>query len=635
MKNKLLLFQSVLCIYASLAAAEQKIIADFEDQGYGAWMCTGQAFGNGPTNGTLPNQAAVKSYVGLKLVNSYHGGDSSVGKLKSPEFLLEMEFVNFKIGGGNHPGLTCINLIVDGKKVKTATGINSERLFWCNWNVKEYMGKKAFIEIVDNETAAWGHICVDHIHMSDNPRGISADSEKFDRELLTNELMKEAQEAAQNDANRPSYHFRPTALWMNDINGPVYYNGYYHIFYQMNPYDDVWQPCMHWGHAKSKDLVHWEIMPIAMWPSLEFGETGCYSGCAAYNNKNELMFFYTKASELIGPQTPYELWAAVPEDTNNLTRLKKYTKNPLLTIKSHGGPRVNWDWRDACVFRESGRAYIVIGATGCGLPVYEAMNDSFTTWKFRNIMFDKDAECPQFAKINDKWILILSDGGPEYFFTGTFDSQNCKFTAKRAGLIDYSKKHHYASYSFYDRNGSFIILGWIPGFKLGTGWNGCMAIPRIIEIDENYNVSQKPIPQMALLRGKSFDNSHLKLDNNQVRVQKIDGNSAEILAEFTDIRSRKIGIRVRCSEDSKEFADISFDGNRVSLDEFTADYVPIADSIKIYVFVDRSVVEVFIDNKICFTKVVYLNPKSNNVEIYAQNGTTDLNLKAWELKPIW
>src|ERR1041385_537002 len=93
------------------------------------------------------------------------------------------------------------------------------------------------------------------------------------------------------DPNRPLYHFRPAALWMNDPNGPIYYQGYYHLFYQLNPYADTWGH-MHWGHARSRDLVHWQHLPIALWPSEELGEEHVFSGCATLTAKGQPTIFY-------------------------------------------------------------------------------------------------------------------------------------------------------------------------------------------------------------------------------------------------------------------------------------------------------------------------------------------------------
>src|SRR5262249_29651316 len=109
---------------------------------------------------------------GRGLVNSFYGGDKSTGTLTSPPFTVGRRYLNFLVGGGKHPGKTCINLLVGGKVVRTATGPNdrpggSERLAWHAWDVSEFEGKRAVIQIVDAHTGGWGHINVDHIVLSD------------------------------------------------------------------------------------------------------------------------------------------------------------------------------------------------------------------------------------------------------------------------------------------------------------------------------------------------------------------------------------------------------------------------------------------------------------------------------------
>ena len=109
-------------------------------------MTTGTAFGEGPAKGTLPRQMPVSGYVGERLVNSFHDGDRSVGTLTSPEFKIERKFITFYVGGGKFAGRTCVNLIVDGRIVRTDAGQNdrpggSERLIWHVWDVSEMVGK--------------------------------------------------------------------------------------------------------------------------------------------------------------------------------------------------------------------------------------------------------------------------------------------------------------------------------------------------------------------------------------------------------------------------------------------------------------------------------------------------------------
>jgi levanase len=147
------------------------VLADFEGGTYGDWTTTGDAFGTAPATGTLPNQQEVSGFLGSGLVNSYLNGDSTTGTLTSPEFTLDKDYVNFLVGGGNHPAgsdnPTAVELLVDGNVVRSATGRDGEALNWASWDVKDLAGTKAQIKIVDDNSGGWGHLNVDHIMLSD------------------------------------------------------------------------------------------------------------------------------------------------------------------------------------------------------------------------------------------------------------------------------------------------------------------------------------------------------------------------------------------------------------------------------------------------------------------------------------
>jgi fructan beta-fructosidase len=156
----------------AVAQKPDLLIADFEGTNYGDWIVTGTAFGSGPAHGTLPNQMKVDGFRGRGLVNSFYGGDDSTGTLTSPPFKFERKFVQFLMGGGGWPDRTCMNLLVEGKVVRTATGPNTraggtERLEPQRWDVHEFLGQTGVIQIVDNATGGWGHINVDHIVQTD------------------------------------------------------------------------------------------------------------------------------------------------------------------------------------------------------------------------------------------------------------------------------------------------------------------------------------------------------------------------------------------------------------------------------------------------------------------------------------
>ncbi len=142
------------------------VFEDFEKE-YNNWVAEGEAFGKQPAGGVLSDQNLVKGYDGKGLVNSYFNGDKTTGKLTSKEFTIEKDFINFLIGGGNDQSRTVMKLMVDGKAVRSAAGSNKEELDWKGWEVADFKGKKAHLEIIDTHPGGWGHIMVDQIMFAD------------------------------------------------------------------------------------------------------------------------------------------------------------------------------------------------------------------------------------------------------------------------------------------------------------------------------------------------------------------------------------------------------------------------------------------------------------------------------------
>ncbi|GAA2117728.1 hypothetical protein GCM10009759_64400 [Kitasatospora saccharophila] len=147
------------------------VLADFEGDTYGDWTATGTAFGTAPAQGTLPGQQSVTGYTGHGLANSFLQGDATTGTLTSPTFTIDKKYLDFQIGGGTHPANsdspTTVELVVDGKTVRSATGSNNEQLDWASWDLSDLQGKTAQIKIVDQNTGGWGHINVDQVVLSD------------------------------------------------------------------------------------------------------------------------------------------------------------------------------------------------------------------------------------------------------------------------------------------------------------------------------------------------------------------------------------------------------------------------------------------------------------------------------------
>ena len=170
-----------------------KPITDFAT--YQGWTTSGSAFGSKPSTGKIGDQQPVTGNVD-GFVNSFQPNDSATGKLTSEPFQISEDFISFRIGGGNHPEQACLNLLIDGKVVRTATGKNSEDLEIRGWNVSEFKGKQATLEIVDNVSGAWGHILVDELALTNNsPKPFPSGHAYFGNVSLT--LLGDGQASAE------------------------------------------------------------------------------------------------------------------------------------------------------------------------------------------------------------------------------------------------------------------------------------------------------------------------------------------------------------------------------------------------------------------------------------------------------
>jgi len=148
------------------AEARPDILFEDFEHGYDKWKVEGEAFGKEPAHGTLLQQQTVAGFLGQGLVNSFLGGDDTTGRLSSKPFTIERKLIRFLVGGGAHP-TTQIRLIIGGKTVRATSGRDEERLLPASWDVQQFQGQSAHIEIVDEQKGGWGHINVDQIEFSD------------------------------------------------------------------------------------------------------------------------------------------------------------------------------------------------------------------------------------------------------------------------------------------------------------------------------------------------------------------------------------------------------------------------------------------------------------------------------------
>lgn len=323
---------------------------------------------------------------------------------------------------------------------------------------------------------------------------------------------------------KPCYHFAPEKNWMNDPNGLIYTNGLYHMFYQYNPYGDKWGN-IHWGHSQSKDLIHWKHLPLALKPSKQLGEDHCWSGCCFLDSEKNPRLFYTS----IGPgdrcpQTGAQQWMATGDKS-----LAEFTQDPEkgLKLDIHGGEeQYIREWRDPFVFHEFGKWYVVVGGGFKGRgAVFLYESEDLESWDYKGIIYyDKIGgafiECPNFVKIDDKYVLIFSPNSTVRYSIGDF-SKDLKFNVEREGTLDFGGwQGFYAPQVFYDRDKKPLMFGWLTevsreGSEAIKGYCGVQSLPRTLSLRNDGFLSVRPHDSVKLLRLQSTKTDY-KLESNTV-----------------------------------------------------------------------------------------------------------------------
>lgn len=459
---------------------------------------------------------------------------------------------------------------------------------------------------------------------------------------------------------KPQYHFIPKNNWMNDPNGPIYYKGKYHLFYQCNPNDYHWDT-MHWGHAVSEDLVHWMHLPMALAPSNELGETHCFSGCATINNQGTPTIFYTSIGENDrNAQIGAEQWMAVSHD--DMITWEKYKSNPVLKLSIHKEMDIK-EWRDPFVWKENEVWYMVLGGgceeKGCVL-IYSS--DDLINWKFLNKMFEapefKFLECPNMIKFGEKYVLIYSPSDMVKYHVGTLN-EDFTFISEYEGIIDNSGwEGFYAPNTLVDPKGRHIMWGWMTEasrgeFKGANGWAGAQSIPRIIDLDSHNSLKMEPAPEYEMLRYDEELYNNKVINKSKIAFRN-KGRALEIELKVKINGDEDFSLNVLESDNNEEKTTIRYDAvageilvdrSKSSISDDVHKTI-LKSSLKkangqvlnIRVFVDHSIVEVFADSEVCISTRIYpMLDSSENVSLELNQGNK-LNvekLSLWKMNSIW
>ena len=344
---------------------------------------------------------------------------------------------------------------------------------------------------------------------------------------------------------RPQFHFSPEKKWMNDPNGMLYYKGTYHLFYQYYPEDIVWGP-MHWGHATSSDLIHWEHKKIALFPD-ELGYIFSGSAVMDVNNTSGLgtkenpamiaIFTYhnmefEKAGK-INTQTQGLAYSLDQGDT-----WKKYNANPIInntTLKDFRDPKAFWN--------EKTKLWNLVLVAGDRAQFYSSTN--LLQWKLESEFGKNNGahggvwECPDLFKLKvdeskeEKWVLLVSinpgapnGGSATQYFIGDFDGQTFTTSQKETKWVD-NGTDNYAGVTYNDTpNGERIFLGWMSNWNYArdtptTNWRSAMTLPRTLslsKINGDYVLQNKPVTQFGKQLTTEFSKEKIEIKKGSEKI---------------------------------------------------------------------------------------------------------------------
>jgi len=711
---------AVMLIGGAALAAEDILIEDFErgvdDAG---WAVEGdEGFGDIADKAL---ETGVTGYQREKFVyTALFVGDDSRGTFTSPLFEIERDHINFLIGGGGFDGETCMNLIVDGKIVRTATGGNTEEggtkaLEWQSWDVNDLRERKARIQIVDDREGLWGYIAVDHIYQSDRKMEaienatrefriekkylnfpVNSDSRevvmsllidgKKVREFFINLATGEpeywvfleidafkgkkatlqinrlnandtkafdsifqddtfpGEEELYKEARRPQFHFTTKRGWINDPNGLVYYKGECHLFYQHGPFGCKGaQDNQHWGHAVSKDLVHWTELGDAIYPD-ELGTIFSGSGVVDWKNTTgfqtgddpPLVFIYTSAGGVNQWSKGKSFTQSIAYSNDRGRTLTKYKGNPVQghIIGGNRDPRVIW-WEET-------QEWVILLELDETFGIFTSKD--LKKWELQSILEDGAFhDCPELFELpvdgdenNKMW--VIHDGTGKYF-CGDFDGK--KYTPKTELIERNYGNCFYSGQAFSDipeEDGRCIEMAWgLMEFKPipGMPFNQQMTFPVELTLrttEDGPRLFTNPVREIERIYGKKHTWTDEQLQPGQNLLSNLKGELYDIEAEFIVGDAAEFGFVIRGVP-----VVYNVEESRLSSGDLEAILKPKDGKIKLRLLIDRLSIEVFANDGRVYMPIRALNmDDERGIEIFTKGDSTRISaLTVHELKSIW
>ena len=299
---------------------------------------------------------------------------------------------------------------------------------------------------------------------------------------------------------------------------------------------------------------------------------------------------------------------------------------------------------------------MVLGAetqTEGEVALYEALDDSLLRWRYCGPLVKEERikglflECPNFVQLAptqeggpSKWVLLTSPYNLVEYTTGAFDARSLTFAPEQHGILDAGRgetPNFYATNLVEDPAGNTILLGWVRGFAKGRGWNGALALPRLLTVDGDGRPRQKPLPALQSLRGEQQSAAAIDVVDGSQVLPDIAGDALEIQLSLHLGVADAAGVRLRCAGDGKGGVELRWDGSVLTV-AGTAVALPAGPErqLDLHIFLDRCVLEVFADGgRSTVTRIVYPQDEDQSVAIFATGGAAHFqSIDVWPLHSI-
>ncbi len=472
--------------------------------------------------------------------------------------------------------------------------------------------------------------------------------------------------------DRPAFHLSARVGWMNDPNGFSFYQGCYHMFYQYHPYDSHWGP-MHWGHAVSKDMIHWNYLPAALAPDSPYDRDGCFSGSAITMPDGSQLLMYTgiiyEQDERGDTRQVQTQNIAVGDGTDYV----KYQGNPVLTeddLPEGGSP---YAFRDPKIWREEDGTYKAVVANEHigqgGRMVIFSSEDGFS-WHFDSVMLENHYrigcmwECPDYFELEGKQILIGSaqdmlpkgleyhNGNGTFYMTGTYDSKSKQFIEEANYSLDYGIDF-YAPQTILTPDGRRVMIGWMQNWDTcnlhvaSTPWFGQMSLPRELSIKDG-RLIQKPIREFDALRTNMVVHDDVRIFHDEISLEGVQGRLIDMEIElFPDPEVplfQKFAVRFAKNDEYHTAVsfrphegilkiDRKFSGSRRAIiHQRRARINHDKGRLKLRIILDRFSVEVFVnDGEKVLSATIFTDQSAQGVTFHAQ-GSVILRVTKYDIE---